>query len=230
MSAGEPLAPSTFDAFEEEYGIALLDGIGTTEMLHIFVSHRHDDDVDASATGYPVPGYECKVVDPDTNEEMPRGEAGLLAVRGPTGISYWGRQDKQEEAVVDGWSYPGDIYVHREDGRLEYKSRRDDLIVSSGYNIPGPEVENVLQELDAVSEVAVVGSPDEQRGQVVKAFVVLSEGYEAGDDLVEEFQTHVKNTLAPYKYPRSVEFVENLPRTETGKIQRVKLREQELRR
>jgi len=227
MSAGEPLAPSTFENFREEYGVTLLDGIGTTEMLHIFVSHRHDEEVDPSATGYPVPGYECKVVDPDTDEELPRGEAGLLAVRGPTGIAYWGRPDKQRQAVVDGWSYPGDIYVHREDGRLEYKSRRDDLIISSGYNIPGPEVEQVLAERDAVSEVAVVGSPDEERGQIVKAFVVLAEGHGGSDDLVAELQEHVKNTLAPYKYPREIEFVEELPRTETGKIQRVKLRERE---
>ncbi|MDS0300543.1 AMP-binding protein [Halogeometricum sp. S1BR25-6] len=227
MSAGEPLAPSTFDEFKEEFGVTILDGIGTTEMLHIFISHRYTDDIDPSATGFPVPGYECKVIDPDTEEELPRGEAGLLAVRGPTGISYWGRQDKQEEAVVDGWSLPGDIYVHRTDGRLEYKSRHDDLIISSGYNIPGPEVENVLQELEAVSEVAVIGAPDEERGQIVKAYVVLEAGHEPSDDLVEQFQTHVKNTLAPYKYPRAVEFVENLPRTETGKIQRIKLRERE---
>ncbi|QLG63891.1 acyl-CoA synthetase [Halorarum salinum] len=227
MSAGEPLAPSTFETFEEDYGITLLDGIGTTEMLHIFVSHRYDGDVDPSATGFPVPGYECKVVDPDTHEELERGEAGLLAVRGPTGISYWGRPDKQAESVVDGWSYPGDIFVHRPDGRLEYKSRRDDLIISSGYNIPGPEVENVIQELDAVSEVAVVGSPDDERGQIVKAFVVPADGADAGDDLAGSIQDHVKNTLAPYKYPRAVSFVEGLPRTETGKIQRVKLRERE---
>jgi 2-aminobenzoate-CoA ligase len=227
MSAGEPLAPSTFDAVEEAYGIKLLDGIGTTEMLHIFVSHRHTDAVDASATGFPVPGYECRVVDPDSHEELDRGEAGMLAVRGPTGITYWGRPDKQAESVVDGWSYPGDIFVHREDGRLEYKSRADDLIISSGYNIPGPEVENVVQELDSVAEVAVVGSPDEERGQIVKAFVVLAEGVAGGDGLVDEIQTHVKSTLAPYKYPRAVEFVDELPRTETGKIQRVKLRERE---
>ncbi|UIP01511.1 AMP-binding protein (plasmid) [Halobaculum sp. CBA1158] len=227
MSAGEPLAPSTFEEFREEYGIKLLDGIGTTEMLHIFVSHRHDEEVDASATGFPVPGYECKVVDPETREEVERGEAGLLAVRGPTGISYWGRPDKQEEAVVDGWSYPGDIFAHRPDGRLEYKSRRDDLIISSGYNIPGPEVENVVQELDEVAEVAVVGAPDEQRGKIVKAFVVTADGVEGSDDLRESIQDHVKQTLAPYKYPRAVEFVQELPRTETGKIQRVKLRERE---
>jgi 2-aminobenzoate-CoA ligase len=227
MSAGEPLAPTTYDSVETEYGIETLDGIGTTEMLHIFISHRLHDEIDPSATGYAVPGYEAKVIDPDTGEELDRGEAGLLAVRGPTGITYWDRPEKQAEAVEDGWSLPGDIFVHREDGRFEYKSRRDDLIVSSGYNIPGPEVEAVVEELDEVSEVAVVGSPDEERGQIVKAFVVLAEGVEASDALVEEIQEHVKATLAPYKYPRAVEFVEELPRTETGKIQRVKLRERE---
>ena len=227
VSAGEPLTHSTFNRFEDAYGVEIYDGIGTTEMLHIFVSHREGQEIDPGATGYPVPGYECKVVDPDTGEELPRGEAGLLAVRGPTGISYWDRPAKQEEALVDGWSLPGDIYIHREDDRLEYKSREDDLIISSGYNIPGPEVEAVVEEREEVAEVAVVGSPDEERGQIVKAFVVTTEDAEAGDELTETIQTHVKNTLAPYKYPRAVEYVDELPRTETGKIQRVKLRERE---
>ncbi|MFC6874233.1 acyl-CoA synthetase [Halobellus marinus] len=227
VSAGEPLTHSTFNKFKDSYGVEIYDGIGTTEMLHIFVSHREGEEIDPGATGYPVPGYECKVIDPDTGEELPRGEAGLLAVRGPTGISYWNRPEKQDEALVDGWSLPGDIYVHREDGRLEYKSREDDLIVSSGYNIPGPEVEAVLEEREEVSEVAVVGSPDEERGQVVKAFVVVSDDATPGDELTETLQNHVKNTLAPYKYPRRIEFTDELPRTETGKIQRVKLRERE---
>lgn len=227
VSAGEPLTHSTFNRFKDDYGVEIYDGIGTTEMLHIFVSHREGQDIDPGATGYPVPGYECKVVDPDTGEELPRGEAGLLAVRGPTGISYWNRPKKQETALVDGWSLPGDIYVHREDGRLEYKAREDDLIISSGYNIPGPEVEAVLEEREEVAEVAVVGSPDEERGQVVKAFVVVAESVDTDDGLTETLQNHVKNTLAPYKYPRQVEFVDELPRTETGKIQRVKLRERE---
>lgn len=227
VSAGEPLTPTTFESFKEEYGINLLDGIGTTEMLHIFISHRHDEEIDPSVTGYPVIGYECKIVDPDTGEECDREEAGLLAVRGPTGIEYWNRPEKQEAAVEDGWSYPGDIFVQHEDGRLEYKSRNDDLIISSGYNIPGPEVEAVIEEHDAVWEVAVVGSPDEERGEIVKAFVVPTDDASPGDDLIEEIQNHVKNTLAPYKYPRAVEFVKELPRTETGKIRRVELREQE---
>lgn len=227
VSAGEPLTPTTFNEFKEEYGIDLLDGIGTTEMLHIFISHRHTDEIDPSATGFPVPGYECKIIDPDTGEELERGEAGLLAVRGATGIEYWNRPEKQAKAVKAGWSYPGDIFVQREDGRLEYKSRNDDLIISSGYNIPGPEVEAVIEEQDAVSEVAVVGSPDEERGEIVKAFVVLREGIAPEDDLIEDIQNHVKNTLAPYKYPREVEFVDELPRTETGKIRRTELRDQE---
>lgn len=227
LSAGEPLTPTTFEKFKSEYGVELLDGIGTTEMLHIFVSHRHNDEIDPSATGYPVPGYECKIIDPDTGEELDRGEAGLLAVRGPTGIAYWNRPRKQAEVNRDGWSIPGDIFVQREDGRFEYKSRSDDLIISSGYNIPGPEVEAVVQEHEAVSEVAVVGSPHEERGEIVKAFVVLTEDASPSNDLVEEIQNHVKDTLAPYKYPRAVEFVESLPRTETGKIRRTELREQE---
>ena len=226
-SAGEPLTPTTYDQFKEDYGIKILDGIGTTEMLHIFVGHRHDDEVAPDATGFPVPGYECKVIDPDTGEELPRGEAGLLAVRGPTGMTYWNRPGEQGKVVRDGWSLPGDIFVHREDGRFEYKSRRDDLIISSGYNIPGPEVEAVLEEHESVEEVAVVGSPDKDRGTIVKAFIVPSDGTETDEALVDELQDHVKNTLAPYKYPREIEFTEELPRTETGKIQRIKLRERE---
>lgn len=225
MSAGEPLTPTTFEQFREEYGIKLLDGIGTTEMLHIFVSHHHEGEVDPTATGFPVPGYECKIIDPDTGEECDRGEPGMLAVRGPTGIEYWNRPEKQDDAVEDGWSFPGDIFVQREDGRLEYKSRADDLIVSSGYNIPGPEVEAVVEEHEDVAEVAVVGAPHEQRGEIVKAFVVTVDGVTGDDELVEEIQNHVKNTLAPYKYPRAVEFVSELPRTETGKIRRKELRE-----
>ncbi|SEH51538.1 2-aminobenzoate-CoA ligase [Halopenitus malekzadehii] len=227
LSAGEPLTPTTFENVKEEYGIKLLDGIGTTEMLHIFISHRHDEEIDPTATGFAAPGYEGKIIDPDTGEECERGEAGLLAVRGPTGVEYWNRPEKQEDAVADGWSLPGDIFVQREDGRFEYKSRNDDLIVSSGYNIPGPEVEAVVEEVEETSEVAVVGSPHEERGEIVKAFVVTAEGVTGDDALVEKIQNHVKDTLAPYKYPRAVEFVESLPRTETGKIRRTELRERE---
>ncbi|MFB6353318.1 MAG: acyl-CoA synthetase [Halobacteriales archaeon] len=227
MSAGEPLAPSTFEAFESAYGVELLDGIGTSEMGHIFLSHRLTDEVDPSATGYPAPGYECKVVDRDTGEELPRGEPGLLAVRGPAGITYWNRPDEQAAAVEDGWNYPGDVFVHREDGRFEYQSRADDIIISAGYKIPAPEVENALLEHDAVLEVGVAASPDPERNEIAKAFVVPAPDAEPGPDLVEELQDHVKRTLAPYKYPRAVEFVDGLPRTETGKIRRTELRERE---
>jgi 2-aminobenzoate-CoA ligase len=230
VSAGEPLTPTTYERFEAEYGVPILDGIGTTEMLHIFVSHRSDDEIDPAATGYPVPGYECQVIDPDSGGEVPRGTAGLLAVRGPTGMTYWDRPDEQEAVLREGWSLPGDIFVHREDGRFEYKSRRDDLIVTSGYNVPGPEVEGVLEGHDAVAEVAVVESPDEERGQIVKAYVVPVPEADPDNDLASELQDLVKNTLAPYKYPRAIEFVEELPRTETGKIQRLKLRERERER
>jgi 2-aminobenzoate-CoA ligase len=230
VSAGEPLPPSTYEKAKEQLGIELSDGIGTTEMLHIFISHRLTDEMDPTATGYPVPGYECRVVDPDTGDELPRGEAGLLQVRGPTGITYWGRPDKQRETVTDGWSSPGDIFVHREDGRFEYKSRRGDLIITSGYNVPGPEVEDILQEREEVHQSAVVGSPDEMRGKIVKAFVVLADGHEPSDDLTASLQDHVKERIAPYKYPRAVEYVDELPSTETGKIQRAKLRERERER
>ncbi|WP_433631768.1 acyl-CoA synthetase [Halomicrococcus sp. NG-SE-24] len=230
VSAGEPLPPSTFDRIQERLGIELLDGIGTTEMLHIFISHRRDDDVDPSATGYPVPGYECKVVDPDTGEEVDRGEAGLLAVRGPTGVDYWDRPDEQARAVRDGWSVPGDVFVYRDDDRFEYKSRQGDLIIASGYNVPGPEVENVLQERDEVYTAAVVGSPDEERGKIVKAFVITADGYTPDAGLTETLQSHVKERIAPYKYPREIEYVDDLPTTETGKIRRDRLRERERER
>ena len=227
MSAGEPLPEHTYEQVKSELGVETTDGIGTTEMLHIFISHRLSDDMDPTATGLPVPGYECKVVDPDTYEELPRGEPGLLLVRGPTGITYWNRPDKQEETVHDGWNIPGDIFIHREDGRFEYKSRRDDLIITAGYNVPGPEVEAVLQERKEVYEAAVVGSPDEERNQIVKAFVVLADGFDGDHALTTELQEFVKAEIAPYKYPREIEYVEELPKTETGKIQRTVLRDRE---
>ncbi len=227
VSAGEPLPTSTFEKAKEHLGIELTDGIGSTEMLHIFISHRHDEEIDPTATGYPVPGYECRVVDPDTGEELERGEEGLLQVRGPTGVTYWNRPTKQQNAVDDGWSIPGDIYIHRDDGRFEYVSRRDNLIITGGYNVPGPQVEDALQTRSEVLESAVVGKPDEERGKIVKAFVVLTDGVEASDELVKTLQEHVKSRIAPYKYPREIEFVEDLPKTETGKIKRNVLREAE---
>jgi len=227
ISAGEPLPEHTYDRIKADLGVETTDGIGTTEMLHIFISHRLTDEMDPTATGFPVPGYECKVVDPDTHEEVDRGDPGLLLVRGPTGITYWNRPDKQAEVIHDGWNIPGDIFVHREDGRFEYKSRRDDLIITGGYNVPGPEVEAVLEERDEVFESAVVGAPDEERGKIVKAFVVLADGSEGSSELTQSLQDYVKDRIAPYKYPRAIEYVDELPKTETGKIQRAKLRERE---
>jgi 2-aminobenzoate-CoA ligase len=227
VSAGEPLPTSTFERAEELLGIELVDGIGATEMLHIFITHRHDGDIDPTATGYSVPGYECRVVDPETGEELQRGEEGLLQVRGPTGITYWNRPQKQAETVVDGWCIPGDIFIHREDGRFEYVSRQDDLIITSGYNVPGPQVEDTLQERSEVNESAVVGKPDPERGNIVKAFVLLGDGAEPTAELVTALQNHVKDRIAPYKYPREIEFVDELPKTESGKIKRNVLRERE---
>jgi 2-aminobenzoate-CoA ligase len=227
VSAGEPLPEHTYDRITDQLGVEATDGIGTTEMFHVFISHRADDEMDPTATGFSVPGYECKVVDPDTHEEVDRGEAGLLLVRGPTGITYWDRPEEQAEAVQDGWSIPGDIFVHRGDGRFEYQSRADDLIITGGHNVPGPEVEAVLEEREEVFESAVIGAPDEERGQIVKAYVVLADGYEAVDDLTKNLQNYVKERIAPYKYPRAVEYVDELPKTETGKIQRAELRDRE---
>jgi 2-aminobenzoate-CoA ligase len=227
VSAGEPLPEHTYERITEYLGVEATDGIGTTEMFHVFISHRADDEMDPTATGFSVPGYECKVVDPESGEEVERGEAGLLLVRGPTGITYWDRPEEQAEAVQDGWSVPGDIFVHREDGRFEYQSRHDDLIITGGNNVPGPEVEGVLEEREEVFESAVIGAPDEERGQIVKAYVVLADGYEPVDDLTENLQDYVKAQIAPYKYPREIEYVDELPKTETGKIQRAELRERE---
>ncbi|WP_254861964.1 acyl-CoA synthetase [Halovivax gelatinilyticus] len=227
VSAGEPLPPKTYEQIGEHLGVEASDGIGSTEMLHIFISHRYHDEMDPTATGFPVPGYEAKVIDPDTGETLPRGEPGLLVIRGPTGVTYWGKPNEQADAIFDGWSAPGDIYVHREDGRFEYVSRADDLIITGGNNVAGPEVEDVLLEREEVFQAAVVGAPDEKRGQIVKAFVVLEAGHEASPTLTEALQEYVKGQIAPYKYPREIEYLEKLPTTETGKIQRAKLRERE---
>jgi 2-aminobenzoate-CoA ligase len=175
----------------------------------------------------PVPGYDCRVVDED-GREVPRGTPGLIAIKGPTGCRYWRKPERQAEYVrFGGWNVTGDVYVHDDDGYLTYQCRSDDMIVTGGYKIPGPEVEHVLDEHPAVAESAVVAAPDPTRGFVPKAFVVLRSGWTATDALVRELQDHVKNELAPYKYPRQVAFVPALPRTETGKIRRVELRQQE---
>ncbi|MBI1962976.1 MAG: benzoate-CoA ligase family protein [Candidatus Rokubacteria bacterium] len=227
VSAAEPLPAATWEEWHKATGIEILDGIGSTEMTHIFISSVKGR-VRPGATGVPVTGYDCRVVD-ETGREVPPGQPGLVAIKGPTGCKYWRKPDRQAEYVrFGGWNVTGDVYVRDEDGYFFYQCRSDDMIVSGGYKIPGPEVEHVLDEHPAVAESAVVAAPDATRGFIVKAFVVLKPGRAPGPGLVTELQEHVKRELAPYKYPRAVAFVEKLPRTETGKIQRFVLRQSDV--
>lgn len=221
VSAGEPLPTDTYHAWKSATGLSLMDGIGATEMLHIFIAARQDE-IRPGATGKPVPGYEAAILDED-GKPVPPGAIGRLAVRGPTGCRYLA-DDRQRKYVQNGWNITGDTYVMDEDGYYWYQARSDDMIVSSGYNIAGPEVEAALLTHPAVAECGVVGAPDEQRGAIVKAYVVLRRGYAAGPDLLQVLQDHVKAEIAPYKYPRAIAFVEELPRTQTGKLQRFELR------
>jgi 2-aminobenzoate-CoA ligase len=223
VSAGETLPRSVFDAWKAATGVGIIDGIGATEMLHIFISAAGDE-IRPGATGRVVPGYEARIVD-DGGEPVADGVVGRLAVRGPTGCRYLDNVERQREYVRDGWNMTGDSYLRDADGYFWYQARTDDIIISSGYNIAGPEVENVLLEHDAVLECAVVGAPDEDRGHIVKAVVVLRRGFHGDASLVKELQEFVKARIAPYKYPRAVEFVDALPRTTTGKLQRFRLRE-----
>ena len=223
VSAGETLPLSVFEAWRNATGIRIIDGIGATEMLHIFIS-ASGNDIRPGSTGRVVPGYRARIVD-DLGNDVPDGTIGRLAVRGPTGCRYLDNAERQREYVQQGWNFTGDSYKRDTDGYFWYQARTDDIIISSGYNIAGPEVENVLLEHPAVLECAVVGIPDVERGQLVKAFVVLRTGTEVSDALVKEFQDFVKARIAPYKYPRAVEIVPELPRTVTGKLQRFRLRE-----
>ncbi|MBA5776662.1 benzoate-CoA ligase family protein [Stappia sp. F7233] len=222
VSAGEPLPKATFDDWQQATGISIMDGIGATEMLHIFIAAR-EEEIRPGATGKPVPGYEARVVDED-GEEVPDGTPGKLAVRGPTGCRYLA-DPRQADYVKDGWNITGDTYIRDADGYFWYQARSDDMIISAGYNIAGPEVEATLLAHQAVAECGVVAQPDRERGQIVKAYVVLKPGVSGDAALVKALQEHVKAELAPYKYPRAVEFVDKLPRTETGKLQRFALRE-----
>ncbi len=222
VSAGETLPKPTWDAWHAATGLKLLDGIGATEMLHIFIGSP-EEEVRPGATGRPVPGYEAKVIDEQGNE-VPPGTIGRLAVRGPTGCRYLA-DERQADYVQAGWNVTGDTYVMDEDGYFWYQARSDDMIVSAGYNIAGPEVEAALLSHPAVAFCGVVGAPCPERGQIVKAYVQLKDGFEPSPALAAELQTFVKNEIAPYKYPRAVEFVDTLPRTETGKLRRVELRE-----
>jgi len=224
VSAGETLPKPTWDQFKAEMGIELIDGIGATEMLHIFIS-ASGRDIRPGATGLPLLGVKAQVVDEQV-EPVANGEIGLLAVQAPTGCRYL-NDDRQEEYVKRGWNLTGDAYARDDDGYFWYQARADDMIISSGYNIAGPEVESSLLKHPSVSECAVIGVPDEMRTQVVKAFVVLRDEIGGDDDLVAELQGFVKDDIAPYKYPREVEFVSSLPKTQTGKVQRYRLRESE---
>jgi 2-aminobenzoate-CoA ligase len=227
VSAGEPLPLATFQAFEQATGKRIIDGIGATEMLHIFISAAGAD-IRPGATGKVVPGYRAMVVDDDV-QEVPPGTTGRLAVRGPTGCRYLA-DPRQSDYVRHGWNLTGDAYKLDEDGYFWFQARADDMIISAGYNIAGPEVEDALLEHEAVAECAVIGAPDPVRGQIVKAFVVTRAGVPPSDALIKELQAFVKQRIAAYKYPRAIEFIDALPRTETGKVQRFKLRQLEAER
>ena len=221
VSAGETLPAATSDAWHAATGVRIIDGIGSTEMIHIFISARGED-IRPGCTGRAVPGYEACIVD-EAGRSLPPGSTGRLAVRGPTGCRYL--EDERQAAYVQrGWNLTGDVYRLDEDGRFWFVARSDDMIVSSGYNIGAPEVENALLGHDAVAEAAVIGAPDAERGQIVKAFVVLHPGREPSEALRCELQAHVKAVIAPYKYPRALEFVDSLPKTQTGKLQRFRLK------
>ncbi|MFC7734435.1 benzoate-CoA ligase family protein [Roseomonas sp. GCM10028921] len=221
VSAGETLPRAIFDAWERATGIRLMDGIGGTEMLHIFIA-APEDSLRPGCTGLPVPGYQARVVDGD-GREVPRGTPGWLAVRGPIGCRYLD-DPRQADYVRGGWNITGDVYIQDEDDYFRYQGRGDDMIVAAGYNIAGPEVESALLTHPAVRECGVVGAPDGKGGVLVKAYVALRPDHEPGEALAKALQEHVKAEIAPYKYPRVIEFLEALPRTESGKLQRFALR------
>ena len=221
VAAGEALPAATRALWKDATGIEIIDGIGATEMFHIFIS-ADEAHARPGATGVAIPGYRARVVDAD-GHEAPRGTIGRLAVQGPTGCRYLS-DPRQADYAKDGWNYTGDAYLQDADGYFHYQSRTDDMIISAGYNIAAAEVEDALLAHAAVAECAVIGVPDAERGQIVKACVVLRSGHAADDAMVRLLQDFVKATVAPYKYPRAVEFREGLPRTETGKLQRFRLR------
>jgi 2-aminobenzoate-CoA ligase len=221
VSAGEALPDATRQSFKEATGIEIIDGIGSTEMIHIFISHTPER-VRRGATGYAIPGYQAVVLDEEGKPCAP-GTVGRLAVKGPTGCRYLA-DERQRSYVQNGWNVTGDAYMMDRDGYFFYKARTDDMIISAGYNIAGPEVEDALLKHPAVAECGVVGASDADRGTIVKAFVLLKPGNEKNQETIRALQEHVKKVIAPYKYPRAIEFVDALPRTETGKLQRFKLR------
>ncbi|HXE47472.1 MAG TPA: AMP-binding protein [Ramlibacter sp.] len=222
VSAGEGLPDATRQLWKQATGIEMLDGIGATEMFHIFISAAGSD-VRPGAIGKVVPGYQAKVVDDDGNE-VPPGTVGKLAVIGPTGCKYLD-DPRQTSYVKNGWNYPGDAFTQDDDGYFFYQARADDMIITAGYNVGGPEVEDALLRHPAVAECGVIGKPDAARGMIVKAFCVLKPGHAGDAQMIKALQDHVKASIAPFKYPREIEFVAALPRTETGKLQRFKLRQ-----
>ena len=222
VSAGETLPAPIYQAWMEKTGKPMLDGIGSTEMLHIFITNRFGDHRPA-CTGKPVAGYEARIVDADMNE-VPRGEVGRLAVRGPTGCRYLA-DERQKNYVRDGWNLTGDAFTQDEDGYFHFAARNDDMIISAGYNIAGPEVEAALLSHPSVKECAVVGRADVARGEIVEAHVVLADGAVGDAAMTRLLQDHVKASIAPYKYPRAVVFVDVLPKTPSGKIQRFRLKQ-----
>ncbi|GAC1363877.1 MAG: AMP-binding protein [Ktedonobacteraceae bacterium] len=222
ISAGEALPPSTRKLWREATGIEIIDGLGSTEMLHIFISSS-EAEARAGATGKPIPGYEAAIFD-EQGKQLAPGNVGRLAVKGPTGCRYLA-DERQRSYVQNGWNFTGDAYLLDEDGYYWFQARTDDIIVTAGYNVAGPEVEGALFEHPAVAECAVVGAPDPERGTIIKAYIVLRSGYKGGEAMVRELQEFVKQHIAPYKYPRAIEFCDELPRAGTGKIQRYKLRQ-----
>lgn len=222
MSAGENLPAGTWRAWHERTGLRLINGIGATELLHIFISAA-DGDIRPGTTGVPVPGWDARVVDGESGEPVPDGEPGLLAVRGPVGCRYLA-DPRQSVYVRDGWNVTGDTYVREPDGWFRYVARADDMIVSAGYNVAGPEVEDALLAHPDVVEVAVVGRPDELRGQIVAAYVVVRDGVARDEAVAGVLRDFVKTRLVPYKCPRVIVFLDALPRTPTGKLQRFRLR------
>ena len=222
VSAGEALPDATRQLWKESTGIEMLDGIGGTEVFHIYISAAGAD-VRAGSIGKVVPGYQAKVVDENDNE-VPRGTVGRLAMIGPTGCRYMD-DARQTHYVSNGWNHPGDAFTQDEDGYFHYQARDDDMIITAGYNVGAPEVEDCLLTHPAVAECGVIGKADEVRGMIIKAYVVLRAGHNANEAMAEALQEYVKKHIAPYKYPREVEFVTALPRTETGKLQRFKLRQ-----
>lgn len=222
VSAGENLPKSTYELWEKKTGIKIIDGIGATEMLHIFIS-ASEDEIRPGSTGKVVQGYEACIMD-DSGKILPDGEIGFLAVRGPTGCRYLDDQDRQQNYAKFGWNFTGDAYIKDKDGYFWFQARADDMIISSGYNISANEVENALLTHPLVKECGVVGKADSMRGQIVKAFVVLSDEKQNAEATIKQLQDFVKAEIAPYKYPREIEFVSVLPRTETGKLQRFRLK------